>query len=302
MSFRSTIIVIVHFHILSYSMIMTDGIKTDDYILLIDRAIEEDLGKTGDVTSDAIFTRETGSARLISKDTGILAGARVFIDVFKRIDSETEVVFRFEDGDKLKPSDDVASVTGKIGSILKAERTALNFISFLSGIATNTAQYVEAAQTTGKATILDTRKTLPGFRELSKYAVREGGGHNHRIGLFDMVLIKDNHIDGAGGITKAVGRVRSKWGGKFTIEVECRTLDEVAEACECNVDIVMLDNMNDEQVREAVQTVSGRVKLEASGQMDLEKVRRMSSLGVDYISIGGLTKSVTAFDFSLDIG
>ena len=149
--------------------------------------------------------------------------------------------------------------------------------------------------------ILDTRKTIPGYRALSKYAVRIGGGVNHRMGLYDMILVKDNHIDAAGSITEAVRRVHAKWKNQFKIEVECRTIREVKEALECGIDIIMLDNMTEEQIKEAVKITEGRVKLEVSGQVDLDKIKHFKNTGIDYISIGKLTKSVDAFDFSLDI-
>lgn len=193
----------------------------------------------------------------------------------------------------------MAYVTGKVISVLSAERIALNFLSTLSGIATRTREYVQAARAGGKAVILDTRKTLPGYRYLSKYAVTTGGGENHRMGLYDMVMIKDNHVDAAGGITRAVRLVRQQWGSKFRIEVECRDLAEVDEAVACQVDVIMLDNMDTDEIRKAVSRVGGGIKLEASGNMDLSRIKEVSSTGVDYISAGSITKSVRALDFSL---
>lgn len=268
---------------------------------LIKRALKEDLSTSGDITSRAIFTKETGNAVLLSKDSGILAGASVFTRVFHMVDQRIEVSFLFQDGAALAPGDKVARLSGRIRSILKAERTALNFISLLSGIATRTNTFVKAASEKGKVCILDTRKTIPGYRVLSKYAVRTGGGTNHRMGLYDMVLIKDNHIDAAGGITEAVKRIKAKWGSRFRVEVECRTIEDVKEALACGIDVIMLDNMTSEQIIEAVHVAAGRVKLEVSGQMDIEKIKQVSNSGIDYISAGKLTKSVDAFDFSLDI-
>ncbi len=284
------------------------AMNPDDYQPLVKLALREDLGDRGDVTSNAIFSNETSRAVLVSKDTGVLAGAEVFSAVYREVDPTVAVEFKLKDGDYVKPGDTVAVVNGPVVSILTGERTAINFISFLSGIATATKRFVESAAASGKAVILDTRKTLPGFRNLSKYAVRAGGGRNHRIGLYDMVLIKDNHIDFSGSITRAVEQVRSKWGNEFRIEVECRTLDEVKEALVCHVDVIMLDNMKAEEVRTAVTMRSGigyghsedaGVEFETSGNMNIETTGIMSHAGVDYISVGSLTHSVKSFDFSL---
>ncbi len=273
---------------------------------LIDQALEEDLGSEGDVTSIAIFGKEKGSLRLISKDTGILAGTDIFRKVFQRVDPDTRVNFIHNDGQPLKPGDIVAEISGRTGALLSAERTALNFISFLSGIATGTKRLVDAARQHGKAQILDTRKTLPGYRALSKYAVKMGGGENHRMGLYDMVIIKDNHIDLAGSLTGAVDKVREKWKDRFRIEVECRTMEDVKAALEAGADIIMLDNMAEDKVRKAVRMVRSRpgksIKIEASGNMDMEKVKTMSAAGVDFISVGKITHSVRGFDFSLIAG
>jgi nicotinate-nucleotide pyrophosphorylase (carboxylating) len=268
---------------------------------LIKNALDEDLDVLGDITSDAIFTDEQGTAALLSKDSGVLAGIELFFEVFLYIDETIHCINFFKDGDPLKPGDCVARVTGKVKNILKAERTALNFLSFFSGIASRTRLFVDAASVGGKAVILDTRKTMPGYRELSKYAVKTGGGQNHRMGLYDMVLIKDNHVDAAGDVRRAIEAVRQRWGGKFKVEVECRNLDEVRDALAAGVDIIMLDNMSTEMMKDAVRIVSGKTLLEASGQMDLERIREVSAAGVDYISVGSLTKSVKAFDFSLDM-
>ena len=268
--------------------------------VLLDLALSEDLGGTGDVTSRAVFSDQKSSAVLISKDNGILAGVPYFKKVFSRIDPDVSVVFKKSDGDTLTEGDQVAFISGLTVSILEAERTAINFISFLSGIATMSSGYVKAASS-GRAVILDTRKTLPGYRELSKYAVAAGGAQNHRMGLYDMVMIKDNHIDAAGSITSAVERVREKWGSKYRIEVETRNTAEVQEAVNAGADIVMLDNMSSKECAEAVKMFAGKVLFEASGNMNLEKVREYSSVNVDFISVGALTHSVKAFDFSLRI-
>ena len=272
------------------------------YRKLIEAAFDEDLGDRGDVTSSAVFSDELSSTALWSKDTGVLAGSEVFTAAMKYVDEGTNVEFVFRDGGRLEPGNLVASISGKTLSMLKAERVALNFLSFLSGIASRTRIFADAAVETGSAVILDTRKTLPGFRELSKYAVRMGGGRNHRMGLYDMVLIKDNHIDLCGSITASVDRVRNKWGDRFRIEVECRNLDEVGEALACGVDVIMLDNMDARGVEAAVTLRTGNVQFEVSGNMDIESVKRMSAAGADLISVGKLTHSVTAFDFSLKSG
>lgn len=264
---------------------------------LIEMALAEDLGADGDVTAEAIFTDEAYSFSLVSKDDGILCGIEIFKAVMYRIDKNIKVDTFYADGDFIKKGDIVASVSGPAASILKGERTALNFLSHLSAIATKTALFVKEAD--GKAEILDTRKTLPGYRGLHKYAVRCGGGTNHRIGLYDMVMIKDNHADAAGGIKPAVERVRAKWGSRYRIEVEARNLNEVKEALDCAADIIMLDNMSDDEMIEAVKLISGSARTEASGNMSFERIKSAASTGVDSISFGELTHTVRAFDFSL---
>ncbi len=272
----------------------------ENFDQLLKLALKEDLGDVGDVTSRAIFDdSQVVTALLKSKDTGVLAGLPFFSQVFRKVNKDIVVEKLKKDGDSLKPGDLVAKVTGPVASLLEAERTAINFLSFLSGIASVTAEHIEAANDKGHVVILDTRKTLPGYRTLSKYAVTMGGGQNHRMGLYDMVMIKDNHADAAGGITRAVQKVREKWGELYKIEVECRNLEEVKEALECKVDVIMLDNMSPDETKQAVNLRRGDVEFEASGNMDLDKIRRYNNTGVDYISIGRLTHSVEAFDFSL---
>lgn len=264
---------------------------------LLELAVQEDLADLGDITSQAIFGEEQAKALLHSKDSGVLAGAPFFTEVFKRIDSKTEVRFMKEDGELLLPGDIVAEVQGRTLSILSAERIALNFLGYLSGIATITHRF--AGLQKGKTKLLDTRKTLPGYRELAKYAVKVGGGNNHRMGLYDMVMIKDNHIDAAGSIKKAVQAVRQRWGDRFTIEVECRSIDEVRQAIDAGADIIMLDNMSPVASAEAFALKQGGVRFEASGDMSLEKIAAYMEIGLDYISVGRLTHSVSAFDYSL---
>lgn len=268
---------------------------------LIEIALEEDLNDLGDVTSEAVFTGQEGAFIITAKDEGILAGSHCVREVYSRIDERINIDFFFRDGQNVHKGTRVARLQGKVKSVLTGERTALNFLGYLSGIATETGRYAETASKKGRGVILDTRKTLPGYRELAKYAVRTGGGKNHRIGLWDMVLIKDNHIDAAGSISEAVKRVRQKWGGRFKIEVECRTLADVDEAIENEVEIIMLDNMNSDEVKRAVSRKQGEVRFESSGNMDLEKTGVHSAAGVDYISVGSLTHSVRNFDFSMTI-
>jgi nicotinate-nucleotide pyrophosphorylase (carboxylating) len=276
--------------------------RETDYLPILQAALSEDLGELGDVTSQAVTPEEERSATLWSKDTGVLAGEEVFAAVFRAVDAGTSVEFALHDGAALEPGLRVAEVRGAALAILSGERTALNFISFLSGIATATRTLVAAARSTGHAVILDTRKTLPGWRALSKYAVTVGGGKNHRMGLYDMVLIKDNHVDSAGSVGEAVRLVREKWGKRFRIEVECRTPEEVTAALEAGVDMIMLDNMDAEAMGREVRKVAGRVKVEASGTMTPAKVPAVSAAGVDFISAGSITHSVKSLDFSLKMG
>jgi nicotinate-nucleotide pyrophosphorylase (carboxylating) len=265
--------------------------------LLIDLSLEEDLQNGGDITSEPIFSSRQFTYKLISKEQGILCGIEIFSRVFQLVDNQTRIISHFVDGASIEKGDLVAEVSGNVLSILKAERTALNFLSLLSAVATRTSQFVK--ESGGLVTILDTRKTIPGLRELQKYAVRCGGGSNHRMGLYDMVMIKDNHIDAAGGITAAVGGIKAHWGDRYKIEVEARNMDEVREALSCGVDRIMLDNMSDSLTREAVRLINGTCETEASGNMTLGRIKQVAATGVNFISVGELTHSVKAFDFSL---
>ncbi|MDA8424896.1 MAG: carboxylating nicotinate-nucleotide diphosphorylase [Treponema sp.] len=272
--------------------------KRKHYHGLIERALAEDLGARGDVTSAALFPKkERALFVLLSKDEGILCGLGPFSHVFELLDRKAEVEAYFKDGDELKRGEVVARVRASLRAVLAGERTALNLLSHLSGVATKTSLFVAAAK--GKPAILDTRKTIPGLRRLQKYAVACGGGSNHRMGLHDMILIKDNHIDAAGNIARAVERARAKWGKRFRIEVETRNLREVEEALAARVDRIMLDNMDDATMRRAVDLVSGRVETEASGNVSLERLPALGEVGVDLVSVGELTHTVKAFDFSL---
>ncbi len=269
-------------------------------------ALEEDLGDAGEVSSAGLFGPDHGSVfRLIAKDDGVLCGLPVFSATFAAVDPDLAVESAFRDGDRLSRGTVVARVRGRTASILAAERTALNFVSQLSAVATKTKRFVDAlaARAAGLRVrppeILDTRKTVPGMRRLQKYAVAVGGGRNHRMGLHDMIMLKDNHVDAAGGIAPAVAASRAAWGRRFRLEVETRTLDEVAQALEAGADRIMLDNMDDRTVREAVRLVAGRAETEASGNMTLERLLGLADSGLDFVSFGELTHSVNVFDFSL---
>lgn len=287
-------------------MVYTGTMEAKQYTALIKSALAEDLGSDGDITSAVLFCNgEQSVFRLIAKDAGILCGIDVFCAVFAELDKTLSVESYKRDGDSLESGRIVARVSGSTKSILTAERTALNFVSHLSGIATKTRRFVEAAQsckTSGAAPalkILDTRKTIPGLRLLQKYAVATGGGQNHRMGLYDMVMLKDNHIDAAGGITLAVKKIRDRWGWRFKIEVEARTLDDVREALAAGADRIMLDNMDDELMRAAVKIVDGKAETEASGNMTIERLAMLADSGLTFISFGELTHTVSVFDFSL---
>lgn len=266
---------------------------------LIENALAEDLAY-GDKTTDSIFTEETGTALLIAKEAGVVAGLAVAAEVFALLDAGVQFVPRASDGDRCMPGDILATLNGRIASILKGERTALNFLQRLSGIATQTRRAVDAVAGSG-ARIVDTRKTTPGLRLLEKYAVRMGGGENHRFTLADMVMIKDNHIQGAGSITDAVARVRDHVGFPVKIEVEAATLDDVREALQCGVDVIMLDNMTTDEMREAVRLVSGQALLEASGGINESGLRPVAETGVDLISLGYLTHRYHSLDLSLKL-
>ncbi len=275
--------------------------KREYYYDVMKSAIMEDSLFKGDITTQAIFMKkDIRSFKLMVKEDGILCGSEIFTDVFKTVDPDSVVEFYFNDSDKIMKGDMVGRVRGDMRNILRGERVGLNFISHLSGIATKTAKCV--AETGGKIKITDTRKTIPGLRVLQKYAVRCGGGVNHRYGLHDMVLIKDNHIDGAGSITNAVKMIKEMWGREYKIEVETRTIDEVKEALSCDIDRIMLDNMGLDTMKEALKIIDKKVEVEVSGNMNIEKISILSELdGITHVSLGELTHSVKALDFSLKI-
>jgi nicotinate-nucleotide pyrophosphorylase (carboxylating) len=265
--------------------------------ILIDLALKEDVGD-GDITTDNIIPAETRrKAKMVAKADGIVAGLQVAEMVFKSLDPEMVWNVKTPEGSKVKKGDVMVEFEGTYRALLTGERTALNFLQRMSGIATMSGKYAEAVKDF-KTVILDTRKTLPGFRMLDKYAVKTGGASNHRIGLYDMAMIKDNHIEVAGGITNAVNAVRSKIKAGIKIEVETTTLEQVQEALDAGTDIIMLDNMDNETMRKSVDLIAGRAKVEASGNMTLERLREVAATGVDYISIGALTHSVSALDIS----
>jgi nicotinate-nucleotide pyrophosphorylase (carboxylating) len=265
----------------------------------IQRALEEDIG-SGDATSEAIIPAGAHmQAQIVAKQAGVVAGLDVAQAAFLMVDPGIDFVTLVAEGQQVNTSTILAKISGPARSMLVAERVALNFLGRMSGIATLTRQFVEAVAGTS-AVILDTRKTAPGLRLADKLAVKRGGGQNHRMGLYDMILIKDNHIDFAGSLPAAVRSARSGNSG-LEIEVETRTLEDVAAALELGVERILLDNMSLEQMRAAVQLARGRAKLEASGNVDLEGVRRIAETGVDYISIGALTHSVKVFDVSMKV-
>lgn len=266
---------------------------------LIKKAFDEDV-HTGDVTTNAIVDKSAGAEAVwISKEKGIVAGLDIARKVFEQLDPQIKWNNLVEDGNKVNAGDRIASMQGTCRAILTAERIALNIVQRISGIATMTSKFVEAVEPYN-AKILDTRKTVPGLRQLDKYAVKAGGGTNHRMGLFDLAMIKDNHIVAAGSIAKAVNKVRSKE-PDIRIEVETTTIEEVKETLTSGADIIMLDNMSSDMMSDAVALIDGRAKTEASGNITLKRVREVAKTGVDFISVGALTHSVQAFDISQQI-
>jgi len=271
-----------------------------DSIEIIRLALNEDIF-TGDITSESMIPDDVmAKASFLSKDNGIIAGLDVVKAVFHKVDQEIVFNKLVTDGTEIYKGQIIAIAEGRAKSLLSAERTALNFLQRLSGIATNTSRYVKAVSGY-KAVIVDTRKTTPGWRVLEKYAVRVGGGHNHRFGLYDAVLIKDNHIAVVGSIAKAVAMAREKIPHTMKIEVETENLDQVAEAIESGVDIIMLDNMSLDMMSEAVKLIDGRALVEASGGVKLENVTDIAKTGVDLISIGALTHSAMPLDISMEM-
>jgi len=261
------------------------------------RALEEDIG-SGDATTNVIVAADASlRGQIVAKQDGVIAGLDVASEVLRILHERIRFDANVDEGSRVARGAVLADVSGSARALLTGERTALNFLGRMSGIATLTRQFVDAVAGTG-AVVMDTRKTAPGLRAIDKLAVRRGGGQNHRLGLFDMILIKDNHIDFAGSLAEAVRRVRAS-GTLLEIEVEARTLEDVQQALELGIRRILLDNMNFETIKEAVKMTAGRAKLEASGNVVLENVRRIAEAGVDYISVGALTHSPPVFDVSL---
>ena len=275
------------------------AVATDTLERIVHAALAEDIGD-GDVTTEATVPADAvGTAAILVKEPGVVCGLRAVEATFRALDPEIAFEAFAHDGDVVEAPAVVARVSGSQRAILTGERVALNFLGRLSGIATLTRQYVDAVSGTAAA-VLDTRKTTPGLRALEKYAVASGGGRNHRFGLDDAVLIKDNHLRAAGSISDAVELVRRASGG-LPVEVECDTLEQVAEAVEAGVDAILLDNMMPHELREAVLLVDGRSRLEASGGVTLETIHAVAETGVDEISVGALTHSARSLDVSLEL-
>jgi len=264
---------------------------------IVARALAEDFGTLGDLTSIATIPEDaTASATIVARRYGVLAGASAATEVFRQVDATLGLRWHVTDGDVLEEGATVATVQGNLRSILAAERTALNLLQHASGVATLTRQYVQAAE--GRVKIRDTRKTLPGLRAIEKAAVRAGGGFNHRECLSDAVLIKDNHLAFL-DLTAAVDRSKVRWPGR-TVEVECDTLAQVLEAVAAGADVILLDNMEPDVVREAVAVVDGVVPLEVSGGVTFETIRDYAATGAEFVSVGALTHSAPALDLALD--
>jgi nicotinate-nucleotide pyrophosphorylase (carboxylating) len=277
---------------------MSEPLDPKAYLALVRLALAEDIGD-GDITSKAVVPPSVrASGVFIARRTCVLAGVDVARAAFTEIDPSVEFTVFKRDGDLCQADDPIARIDGPAAALLIAERTALNFLQHLSGIATLTRRFVDAAG--GRLTVLDTRKTIPGFRALAKYAVRCGGGSNHRFGLFDAVLIKDNHVRIAGGVGEAIRLVQAS-GIRTPIEVEAETLDDVDQAIDAKVDAILLDNMNDAMIREAVSRIQGCARVEISGGVTLDRMPALATLGADCVSIGAITHSAPAADISLEI-
>lgn len=267
---------------------------------LIKTALLEDINYV-DITTDYLIPEDQeNEAKFLAKADGVLCGIEVALRVFSLIQPDFQYEVFIHDGEEVKKGDIIAKIKGKTRTILKGERTALNLLQHMSGISSMTNRIVKIVEGTN-ASIADTRKTLPGMRPLQKYAVTVGGGKNHRFNLSDAAMLKDNHVDAGGGITAAVTKLRTKLGHMAKVELEVRTLDELREALSVDVDVIMLDNMDNDTMREAVKIADGKALLEASGGITEETIRGVAETGVDIISIGALTHSVKAFDISLKI-
>lgn len=281
-----------------------DGLAWDRIDLIIKNSLHEDLNVEGDITTLTLIPKSrSGKGEIVCKEEGIIAGLPVIQRVFQTVDHNLNWSANVQDGESVRTGKVIATIEGCIAAILTAERTALNLLQHLSGIATLTSKFVSAVATTS-VTILDTRKTTPQLRDLDKYAVRLGGGENHRFGLFDMVLIKDNHIVAAGGIDCAIETCLKNMGKnteQIKIEVETKTLQQVKIAMKYPIDRIMLDNMNTRTMKRAVEMIDHRKEVEASGNITLERIREVANTGVDYISVGALTHSAKPLDISLNV-
>ncbi len=267
---------------------------------VIKTALLEDVNYVDQATAFVIPEDAISEARFLAKADGVLAGLEVALRVFELLDDNVKATVYMRDGDALKKGDVLAELTGPTRALLRGERTALNLLQHMSGVATATNRAVKLVEGTG-CSIADTRKTLPGLRALEKYAVMTGGGRNHRFNLSDCAMLKDNHVDAGGGIPKTVATLRQKLGHTVKIEVETRNMDEVRQAVEAGADIIMLDNMTADEMREATAYIAGRALTEASGNITLENLAEKAKSGVDIISMGALTHSVTALDISMKI-
>ncbi|MFA4910197.1 MAG: carboxylating nicotinate-nucleotide diphosphorylase [Desulfobacteria bacterium] len=267
---------------------------------LIKLALDEDIGTSDLTTSSVIDPGIKGNAQIIAKEDLILAGIDIFCSVFTFLNSEVKFNKFFKDGDFVKSNSAVAEISCDVGDLLRGERVALNFLQRLSGIASLTRKYIDRVKGYN-VKVLDTRKTTPGWRSLEKYAVKVGGGTNHRSGLFDGILIKDNHIKACGGIRRAVEKARANIPHTFKIEVEAKDLNEVREALESGVETIMLDNMDTEEMGKAVKVINKRAVVEASGGINLDNIVDVAKTGVDLISVGALTHSARACDISMNI-
>ncbi len=274
---------------------ITMGLNADELILL---ALREDISSE-DVTTNAVMRKaQKGEAQLICKQDGVLAGLYVFRRVFELLDGDVAVEFHFSDGDKVKKGDLIGTISGDIRAILSGERTALNFLQRMSGIATYTNSIASLLEGS-KVKLLDTRKTTPNMRIFEKYSVKVGGGYNHRYNLSDGILLKDNHIGAAGGVKEAIAMAKEYAPFVRKIEVECETVKMVKDALEAGADIIMLDNMGVEEMQEAIAAIGGKAEIECSGNVTKENIGHYISLGVDYISSGALTHSAPILDISL---
>ncbi len=263
--------------------------------------LQEDLGDGDITTALTVEPNRLGSATFLAKEDGVLCGIDVASEVFKALDAEVEINFTRQDGDLLVKNQSFGTLHGRLCSILEGERLALNLLRHLSGISTITKIFVDAITSESTTKILDTRKTTPGLRYLEKYAVRIGGGYNHRDGLHEGILIKDNHIKAAGGVSKALALALEHAPHYLKVEVEVSTQEELKEALDSNAPAILLDNMNNQEIRDAMALIQGRAVVEVSGTVTVDRVRELSTFGVDYISVGALTHSVKALDLSLDI-